>query len=98
MRVAELRQAETLRARVISGPHKGRYGKVVSECLCGYSLTLNVPATEAEIWHMYGPKLEYSDVKCANQADYVRELIGEKERGLGPRYWVTVWSWQVEYA
>ena len=76
--------------RVAAGPHAGRSGNVVGFPYFGNlwhrRLTINVPATEAEIREKYE----------AGYGDRIGELFDEMEQGRGPRHWVRVWYWQVE--
>lgn len=75
---------------IISGPHAGRHGKVVSIAWIGtlwnFRPVINVAATEEEILAQFGE----------GWGDRVGELVQEMKDGHGPRHWVKAWSSNVK--
>lgn len=75
--------------RIVSGPHAGRQGNVVSIPWLGnlwhWWMQVNVLATPAEVMSRYG------------DGEYGRSMVAELAGGLGPREWLTVYRSQVEF-
>jgi hypothetical protein len=80
---------ELRKVKVVKGLNIGRVGFVVSNPWIGnlwnLLLTINVPATKQEIVRVYNDGWQ-------NQ---IGELLQNAKEGHGPRYWISVWRWQV---
>jgi len=77
--------------KVVDGPHKGREGKITSQCWIGSLYNrrpyVNVAATEEEIRQEYGE----------GYGKDIVTLIDEMKEGYGPRHWIKVWLSETEF-